>query len=162
MKKRWLCLFVENEIGVLARVSGLFAGKSYNLNSLTVGPTEDETISRMTISLYSDDKVFEQIQKQLNRSVEVIKVLDFSEVYIHTREIMYLRVIQCAPEEKNEVFRLAEVYKLRMVDYGSQDVILESVKKEDKNSFLLEVFSDCFPNRIEAVRGGSVAMEGIR
>ena len=54
MKKRWVCLFVENEVGVLARISGLFAGKAYNLNSLTVGPTEDETISRMTISLTSD------------------------------------------------------------------------------------------------------------
>lgn len=67
MKKRWLCLYVENEIGVLARISGLFAGKSYNLNSLTVGTTEDESISRMTISLYGDDKTFEQIKKQLNR-----------------------------------------------------------------------------------------------
>ena len=65
MKKRWLCLYVENEIGVLARISGLFAGKSYNLNSLTVGTTEDESISRMTISLYGDDKTFEQIKKQL-------------------------------------------------------------------------------------------------
>ena len=64
MKKRWICLFVENDIGVLARISGLFSGKSYNLNSLTVGRTEDETVSRMTVSLTSDDKVFEQVKKQ--------------------------------------------------------------------------------------------------
>lgn len=69
MKKRWICLFVENEIGVLARISSLFSSKSYNLDSLTVGTTEDITISRMTISLTSDDKTFEQIKKQLNRSV---------------------------------------------------------------------------------------------
>ena len=74
-KKRWICLYVENEIGVLARISGLFSGKSYNLNSLTVGETEDTTISRMTISFTSDDRIFEQVKKQLNRSVEVIKVL---------------------------------------------------------------------------------------
>ena len=67
MKKRWISLFVENDIGVLAHISGLFSGKSYNLNSLTVGATEDTTISRMTISLTSDDKTFEQIKKQLNR-----------------------------------------------------------------------------------------------
>ena len=65
MKKRWICLFVENEIGVLAKISGLFSGKSYNLDSLTVGTTEDKSISRMTISLTSDDKTFEQIKKQL-------------------------------------------------------------------------------------------------
>lgn len=66
MKKRWICLFVENEIGVLARISSLFSSKSYNLDSLTVGTTEDTTISRMTISLTSDDKTFEQIKKQLS------------------------------------------------------------------------------------------------
>lgn len=63
MKKRWICLFVENEIGVLAKISGLFSGKSYNLNSLTVGTTEDQTISRITLSLTSDDKTFEQVKK---------------------------------------------------------------------------------------------------
>ena len=90
MKKRWLCLYVENEIGVLARISGLFAGKSYNLNSLTVGTTEDESISRMTISLYGDDKTFEQIKKQLNRCIEVIKVVDYSDIFIHSKEILYI------------------------------------------------------------------------
>ena len=162
MKKRWLSLYVENEIGVLAKISGLFAGKSYNLNSLTVGVTEDETVSRMTISLYSDDKTFEQIQKQLNRSVEVIKVVDYSGVYIHAREILYIRVAHCAEQDKTEVFRLADVYKLRVVDYGAEDVIVECVKKEDKNSFVIDVFARRFPNRIEVVRGGSVAMEGLR
>lgn len=73
MKKRWICLFVENEIGVLARISGLFSGKSYNLDSLTVGVTEDSTISRMTISLTSDDRTFEQIKKQLGRTVSDLK-----------------------------------------------------------------------------------------
>ena len=73
-KKRWVSLYVENDVGVLAKISGLFSGKSYNLSSLTVGETEDPTVSRMTISLYGDDKTFEQIKKQLNRSVEVIKM----------------------------------------------------------------------------------------
>ncbi len=73
MKKRWISLFVENEVGVLARISGLFSGKSYNLDSLTVGVTEDSTISRMTISLTSDDRTFEQIKKQLGRTVSDLK-----------------------------------------------------------------------------------------
>ena len=72
MKKRWISLYVENDVGVLAKISGLFSGKSYKLTSLTVGETEDETVSRMTISLISDDKTFEQVKKQLNRALEVI------------------------------------------------------------------------------------------
>jgi len=79
MKKRLLCLYVENNVGVLAKIAGLFAGKNYNLDSLTVGPTNDITISIMTISLTSGDELFEQIKKQLNRCVEVIKVEDLTD-----------------------------------------------------------------------------------
>ena len=65
MKKRWISLYVENQVGVLSKISGLFSGKSYNLDSLTVGTTEDPTVSRMTIATVSDDETFEQIKKQL-------------------------------------------------------------------------------------------------
>ena len=75
MEKRCISAYVENQIGVLAKISGLFAGKNYNLDTLTVGETEDPTMSRMTIELTCDDLTYEQIIKQLNRSVEVIKVL---------------------------------------------------------------------------------------
>lgn len=88
MKKRWICLFVENEIGVLARIAGLFSAKAYNLDSLTVGRTEDETVSRMTISLTSDDKTFEQVKKQLNRCIEVIKVVDYTGCAVCRKEMM--------------------------------------------------------------------------
>ena len=77
MKKRWISLYVENQVGVLSKISGLFSGKSYNLDSLTVGTTEDPTVSRMTIATVSDDETFEQIKKQLNRMIEVIKVIDY-------------------------------------------------------------------------------------
>lgn len=86
---RWIALYVENEVGVLAMVSGLFSGKSYNLRSLTVGTTERDDISRMTIEVGSDDITFEQIKKQLNTMVEVIKVIDLTEVKMHMNEIMY-------------------------------------------------------------------------
>ena len=78
MERRWLSLFVENRAGVLARISGLFSGKAYNIHSLTVGETEDPTMSRMTICIDADEKTFEQVKKQLNRSVEVIKVIDYT------------------------------------------------------------------------------------
>ena len=81
MKKRWISLYVENQVGVLSKISGLFSGKSYNLDSLTVGTTEDPTVSRMTIATVSDDETFEQIKKQLNRMVEVIKVIDFTDIF---------------------------------------------------------------------------------
>ena len=89
MKKRWIALYVENQVGVLAKVSGLFSGKSYNLQSLTVGTTEDESVSRMTISVASDDITFEQIKKQLNRMVEVIKVIDLTDVPLRLKELMF-------------------------------------------------------------------------
>ena len=82
MKKRWISLYVENQVGVLSKISGLFSGKSYNLDSLTVGRTEDPTVSRMTIATVSDDETFEQIKKQLNRMIEVIKVIDFTDIFV--------------------------------------------------------------------------------
>ena len=102
MKDRWIALYVENQVGVLAKVSGLFSGKSYNLQSLTVGTTEDETVSRMTICVTSDDITFEQIKKQLNRLVEVIKVIDFTDVFVRMKEILYVKVRKCTKDDKVE------------------------------------------------------------
>lgn len=106
MKKRWISLYVENQVGVLSKISGLFSGKSYNLDSLTVGTTEDPTVSRMTIATVSDDETFEQIKKQLNRLVEVIKVIDFTDVFVRMKEILYVKVRKCSKMIKWNVFRL--------------------------------------------------------
>ena len=105
MKKRWISLYVENQVGVLSKISGLFSGKSYNLDSLTVGTTEDPTVSRMTIATVSDDETFEQIKKQLNRTVEVIKVIDFTDVFVRMKEIMYIKVQKCTPRIRWNVSR---------------------------------------------------------
>jgi len=161
VKKRWLCLFVENEIGVLARISGLFSGKSYNLDSLTVGTTEDETISRMTISLYSDDQLFEQIKKQLNRTVEVIKVIDYTDLAIHSREIMFLKITSCSESNKSELFRFAHVYGVAILDFNKSAVLLECVQEEKENDKLIKLLKDRFDGPIEIVRGGSVAIEVV-
>ena len=161
MKKRWISLFVENEIGTLARISGLFSGKSYNLQSLTVGTTEDESVSRMTICVTSDDITFEQIKKQLNRNVVVIKVIDFSDVPIHKKELLYIRVNKCSEKDKAEIFRMAKVFSLEIIDYDKSSVIVQCVKTEDKNNDMIELFKKTFINRIEVVRGGSVAIEAI-
>ena len=109
VKKRWLSLFVENEIGVLARVSGLFSSKSYNLDSLTVGVTEDATLSRMTISLTSDDQTFEQVKKQLNRCVEVVKVIDLTDTPIHMKELMFVKIHTCSEQDMTRLNYIREI-----------------------------------------------------
>ncbi len=161
MKKRWLCLFVENDIGVLAKISGLFSGKSYNLDSLTVGVTEDRTVSRITISLTSDDRTFEQVKKQLNRSVEVIKVVDYTEVAIHMKELMVIKVSGCSKNEIEEIFRISQVFHTTVIDYERDAVLIESVKTENSNNDLIALLGRCFANRIEIVRSGSVAIEAL-
>ena len=156
MKKRWICLFVENEIGVLARISGLFSGKSYNLDSLTAGVTEDSTISRMTISLTSDDRTFEQIKKQLSRSVEVIKVVDYTDIPIHMKEILFVKVKHCSDADITELFRISKVFGAAIIDYDGATVLLEN-----RNDDLIALLKRKFVNRIEIVRGGSVAAEAV-
>ena len=118
MKKRWISLYVENQVGVLSKISGLFSGKSYNLESLTVGRTEDPTISRMTIETNSDEETYEQIKKQLNRTVEVIRVIDFTEVSVVMQELMFIKVKNCTPEDKTELFQIAQTYQAKVRDYG--------------------------------------------
>lgn len=162
MKKRWICLFVENEIGVLARIAGLFSAKSYNLDSLTVGVTENSTVSRMTISLTSDDKTFEQVKKQLNRSVEVIRVVDYTEKQVYMKEILFAKISSCTEADKTEVFRISEVFGAQVVDYGCSDILLEFVNTEKENNAFIIRLKKAFANRVEIARGGSIAMEAIR
>ncbi len=161
MKKRWISIYVENEIGVLARISGLFSGKAYNIDSLSVGETEDRSVSRMTIGVTSDDKTFEQIKKQLNRSVEVIKVIDFTETPIHMKELMYVKLNSCTEKDKAEAFRIAEVYQVTIEDYNKNTVLFQCTQTEDKNNNLLKLLNDCFGYRLEVVRGGTVAIEAV-
>ena len=160
-KKRWLSLYVENDVGVLAKISGLFSGKSYNLLSLTVGETEDPTVSRMTISMIGDDKTFEQVKKQLNRSVEVIKVLDFTDLPIHKKEILFIKLRALKREEMEDLFLSAAVFGVAVTDYDRSSLILESVKTESENDDILKYYKKHFLSRMEAVRGGAVAVESV-
>ena len=159
MKNRWIALYVENDVGVLAKVSGLFSGKSYNMQSLTVGPTEDKTISRMTICVTSDDVTFEQIKKQLNRCVEVIKVIDFTDASTYMKEILFIKVNYCSLADKEEIFRIAQVFDLKVVDYRGETLLVECIKKEEDNNEIVALFNRTFLNRVEVVRGGNVAIE---
>ena len=149
MKKRWISLYVENQVGVLSKISGLFSGKSYNLDSLTVGTTEDPTVSRMTIATVSDDETFEQIKKQLNRMIEVIKVIDFTDIFVRMKEILYVKVMKCSVADKVEVFQIAETFKAKVIDYGRDSVLVEFVQTATKNDAC-----GVRPDRDEERRGG--------
>ena len=160
MKKRWISLYVENQVGVLSKISGLFSAKSYNLDSLTVGTTEDSTVSRMTIATVSDDETFEQIKKQLNRMVEVIKVIDFTDVFVRMKEILYIKVFNCSAADKVELFQIAETFKAKVIDYGKDSLLLEFVQTATKNDAVVKLMKEEF-GKIEVVRGGSVGIESI-
>ena len=160
MKKRWISLYVENQVGVLSKISGLFSGKSYNLDSLTVGTTEDPTISRMTIATVSDDETFEQIKKQLNRQVEVIKVIDFTDIFVRMKEVLYVKVKRCTNEDKTTLFQIAETFKGRVIDYGKDSLLLEFVQTANLNDAVIHLIREEFKH-IEVVRGGSVGIESI-
>ena len=161
LQKHCISAYVENQIGVLAKISGLFAGKNYNLDSLTVGVTEDPTMSRMTIDLTCDELTFEQIIKQLNRSVEVIKVIDFTDMPITKKELLFIKVNNCKEGDKEEIFRLAHTIDLTVVDYSKKSVLLQSVKGVSEYDNMITIFQDFFINRVEVVRGGSVAIESL-
>lgn len=160
MKNRWIALYVENQVGVLAQVSGLFSGKSYNLQSLTVGTTEDATVSRMTICVMSDDVTFEQIKKQLNRMVEVIKVIDLTNVPIHMKEILFAKIKDLDASQMEQVFHIAQVFSVQVTDIGEDRVLLECKLTERRNNELIELLKAKYKN-IEIVRGGAVAVEAI-
>lgn len=160
MKNRWIALYVENQVGVLAQVSGLFSGKSYNLQSLTVGTTEDPTVSRMTICVMSDDITFEQIKKQLNRMVEVIKVIDLTNVPIHMKEILFAKIKDIGAPQIEEIFQIVQVFQVQVADIGADSVMIECKLTERRNNELIDLLKTKFRN-IEIVRGGAVAIEAI-
>ncbi|MCB7303168.1 acetolactate synthase small subunit [Bariatricus massiliensis] len=160
MKKRGISLFVENQVGVLSKISGLFSGKSYNLESLTVGTTEDPTVSRMTIVTNSDEETYEQIKKQLNRMVEVIKVIDFTDLSVVMQEIMFIKIKNCSLDDKTRLFQIAQTYQAKVRDYGHDSVLLEFVHTAHKNTAIIQFLKSEF-NAIEVVRGGSVGIEAI-
>lgn len=159
MKKRWIALYVENDVGVLAKISGLFSGKSYNLESLTVGTTKDPTVSRMTIGANCSDDVFEQIKKQLNRMVDVIKVIDLTDMDFISKEVLFIKINKCSKEEKKEILNMAEKNHARIVDYNESGVIIQSLNSEEKNNEMIDFMRQF--DHVQIIRGGSVAVERL-
>ncbi len=156
-----ISVLVENKFGVLSRISGLFSGRGYNIESLSVGETIDPQISVMTIVTTGDDWVIEQITKQLNKLIDVIKVTDMTELDHVEREMVMVKV---APrqDDKAEVLRLAEIFRGRVVDSSQKTYTIEITGDEKKIAAFVELMK---PMGIkEFVRTGKVAIarEGIK
>jgi acetolactate synthase I/III small subunit len=153
--KHIISALVENKPGVLAHVSGMFAARAFNIDSLVVGRTEDANMSRMTIVVSGDDRILEQVRKQLAKVVPVVKVQDFAGEPVITRDLMLIS-ISAPPAKRPEILALIEMFKGKVVDIGQKFVMVEISGPEEK----IEAFIDvCKPYGIKSVaRTGTIAM----
>jgi acetolactate synthase I/III small subunit len=150
-----LSVLVENKFGVLTRISGLFSGRGFNIETLNVAPTQDPTTSRMTIVTVGDDSVLEQITKQLNKLIEVIKVQDFHEGEFVDRELVLLKVGADA-KNRSEVMQICDIFRAKIVDVAHKTLTIEMTGGESKVTAFLELMTP-FGIR-DITRTGKVAM----
>ena len=156
MKKMVLSLLVDNNAGVLSRVSGLFSRRGYNIDSLSVGETEDPKISRMTIVADADEYTLEQIKKQLNKLIDVIKITELKEEHAVYRELALIK-IAATKENRAEIIEIANIFRAHIVDVANESVIIEATGDQGKISALSNML---MPYGIkEVVRTGLTALQ---
>jgi acetolactate synthase-1/3 small subunit len=154
-KKTTLSLLVENEPGVLARIAGLFSGRGFNIESLCVAETNEPNVSRVTLVTRGDRNIIEQIKKQLNKLIDVIKVLDFTGTPFVQREMALIK-IRAKPEYRAEILRMVDIFRSRIVDVGSEHYTVEVTGDEGKIAAFLELLR---PFGIkEIARTGAIAL----
>lgn len=153
--KHIISALVQNKPGVLAHVAGMFAARAFNIDSLAVGRTDNPALSRMTIVVLGDDKVVEQVRKQLAKIIDVVKIQDFSGTEVIARDLMLL-CVHTPPDKRPELLALVEMFKAKVVDIGQKTVMVEVAGPEEKIEALIEA---CRPYGIKnMVRTGTVAM----
>ncbi|OGV55257.1 MAG: acetolactate synthase small subunit [Lentisphaerae bacterium GWF2_44_16] len=155
MKHHTISVLVENKFGVLARVAGLFSGRGYNINSLTVNETQDPSISKMTIVTSGDDDVLEQIDKQLNKLIDVLKVTDLTGSEFIERELALIKV-RAARENKSEIIQTAEIFGGKIICVHQDELGIEIQGEADKIENFLSLMKDF--GIIEVARTGRVAI----
>jgi len=154
-KKHILSMLVDNEPGVLSRVAGLFSGRGFNIDSLCVSETTDPLVSRITLVAVGDMSILEQIKKQLNKLVNVIKVMDFTETDFVQRETALVKV-RAKPENRAEILRMADIFRSTVVDVGTEYYTMEVTGDDGKISAFLKLLK---PMGIkEIARTGPVAL----
>lgn len=149
--KHIISILIENEPGALSRVVGLFSQRGYNINSLTVAPTEDATLSRLTITTMGDDEKIEQITKHLNKLVDVVKLVDLTEGSHIERELMLVKV-KASGAQRAEIKRCTDIFRGQIVDVGPTVYTIQIVGASDKLDAFLESVGDA--NILEVVRTG--------
>ena len=155
--RRILSILLENEPGSLSRIVGLFSQRAYNIDSLTVGTTADKTLSRITITTQGDDRIVEQITKQVNKLVDVLKVIDLTDMQHIERELLLVKVYARDEVTRAAINRVAEVFQASIIDMGKHSYILQMVSSADRLESFLELLrheSDI----IELVRSGAVGI----
>jgi len=149
--KHIIAVLLENEAGALSRVVGLFSARAYNIESLTVAPTEDPSLSRMTIQTTGSDDVIEQITKHLNRLIEVVKVVDLTEGAHIERELMLIKV-RATGKDREELKRVADIFRGRIIDVTDSTYVIELTGNTAKlDSFVGAIDSSLI---LETVRTG--------
>ena len=153
--QRLISMLLENEPGALARVAGLFSARGYNIESLSVAPTEDSTMSRLTLATSGDDAVIEQITKQLHKLVDVIKLVDLTDGPFVERELMLIKVRASDPW-RNEVRHLAEIFRGRILDVAGGSFVIELTGARQKLDAFVEALDEkCI---LEVVRSGAMGV----
>ena len=155
-KSHTISILVENRFGAFNRIAGLFAAKGYNIDSMTVGPTEEEGISRMTIVTRGDDQIIEQITKQLNKLIDVIKVIDLTFESFVERELVLAKVHTTA-DTRPEIMQIAEIFRAKVVDISPRTLTLEATGSQQKVDAIIKMLK---PFTIkEIARTGQVALK---
>jgi len=146
-----ISILIENESGALSRVSGLFSARGYNIESLTVAPTEDPSLSRMTLVTRGNDEVIEQITKQLNKLIDVVKLIDLADAPHIERELMLVK-IKTTHETREEVKRMVDIFRGKIIDVTTSSFVVEMTGQPSKlDAFIHGFEEDSF---IEVVRSG--------
>ena len=146
-----ISILMENESGALSRVAGLFSARGYNIESLTVAPTEDPSLSRMTLVTRGNEEIIEQITKQLNKLIDVVKLIDLAESFHIERELMMVK-IKATGEMRDEIRSMADIFRGKIIDVTPTTYIVEITGPSEKlDAFLAAIDPDSI---IEAVRSG--------
>jgi len=153
--KHTISVLVENKPGVLARIASLFSARGYNIGSLAVGETEQPDISRMTIVVKGDERILEQVMKQLNKLIDIIKVTDFLDTRYLERDLSLIKV-SASKKTKSEILEIVKVFRARVIDMGIDSIIIEMTGTEEKMEALIENLKPF--GIVEMVRTGTVAM----
>jgi acetolactate synthase-1/3 small subunit len=153
--KHTISVLVENHFGVLARISGLFSGRGFNIDSLSVGETEDTTISRITLVVNGDDLIIEQVMKQLNKLIDVIKVTDLTKDEFIDRELALIKV-HANGKTRSEIMQIVDIFRGKIVDVAPSSLTVEVTGAEEKVQGIMDLLRE-FGIK-EVVRSGKIAI----